>query len=78
VKCSLCGREFNEKEAERGCKSCPIMKGCKLVKCPNCGFETPLEPKWLKYFNPALPKEEAGNGRKSWVKKERESNEDKR
>ena len=50
MKCSLCGYEFNEKEAEGACKNCPMMKDCKLIKCPNCGFETPPEPKWLKYF----------------------------
>jgi rubredoxin len=62
MKCSLCGYEFNEKEAEGTCKNCPIMKGCRLIKCPNCGFEIPAqEPKWLKYF-----------------KKERKTNENKR
>jgi rubredoxin len=50
MRCSLCGYEYNEKEAQRACANCPIMKGCKLVKCPKCGFETPPEPGWLKKF----------------------------
>lgn len=50
MKCTLCGYEFDEKNAGEACKNCPIMKGCRLIKCPNCGFETPPEPKWLKYF----------------------------
>lgn len=50
MKCGLCGYEFNEKEAEGACENCLIMKGCRLIKCPNCGFEAPPEPKWLKYF----------------------------
>lgn len=50
MKCTLCGNEFNEKDAEGACKNCPIMKGCRLIKCPNCGFEIPLEPKWIKNF----------------------------
>ena len=50
MKCSLCGSEFDEKIAEKSCKSCPLKKGCKLIKCPNCGFETPQEPDWLGYF----------------------------
>ncbi len=50
MKCSLCGYEFNEKDAGKACASCPMMKGCKLIKCPRCGMETPPEPKWLKYF----------------------------
>ncbi len=50
MKCSLCGFEFNERQSEGRCKSCPMMRGCKLIKCPNCGFETPPEPKWIKYL----------------------------
>lgn len=59
MKCSLCGYEFsaegggasggNEKDAQASCKSCPLMKGCGLIRCPNCGFETPPEPGWLKH-----------------------------
>lgn len=50
MKCSLCGFEFDEKKAQAGCKSCSLMKRCALIRCPNCGFETPPEPKWAKYF----------------------------
>lgn len=57
VKCSLCGYDFKEQVAQRACKSCPMMKDCKLIKCPNCGFETPPEPKWIKY----LKRKEAKN-----------------
>ena len=50
MKCSLCGYEFDEKEAERTCKGCPVMAGCKLIKCPRCNFEMPPEPDRLKIF----------------------------
>ena len=50
MKCTLCGFEFEEDKAQPACTSCALMKGCKLIRCPNCGFETPPEPKWLKYF----------------------------
>lgn len=50
MKCTLCGFAFKEDQAQEACKNCPLMKGCKLVKCPNCGFETPPEPKWVKYL----------------------------
>jgi len=46
MKCSLCGYIFKENEAARSCSGCSLIKGCKLVKCPNCGFEMPPEPKW--------------------------------
>lgn len=48
MKCTLCGHEFDEEKAQKACKTCPMTKGCKLIRCPNCGFETPPEPKWLK------------------------------
>ncbi len=50
MKCTLCGYNFDENEAPRSCKGCPVMKGCKLIRCPNCSFETPREPKWIKYL----------------------------
>ena len=50
MKCSMCGYRFNEEEAAAACKGCVMPKGCKLVKCPGCGYETPPEPKWLKKF----------------------------
>jgi len=48
VKCAFCGHNFNEEEADLSCKGCFMAKSCKLIKCPNCGYETPLEPKWFK------------------------------
>jgi hypothetical protein len=39
--------KFEEQAAERACQHCPLKRGCHLLKCPNCGFEMPPEPKWL-------------------------------
>lgn len=50
MKCSLCGYEFDEKTAGRACDRCPMVKGCDLVRCPNCGFEMPTEPKWIRWL----------------------------
>jgi rubredoxin len=47
MKCSLCGFNFDENEAETACKECFLAKNCKLIKCPNCGYEMPPEPAWL-------------------------------
>ena len=47
-KCALCGKEFDETELQSTCKNCPFNKGCKLIKCPNCGYEWPEEPDWMK------------------------------
>lgn len=48
MKCSLCGMEYDEEKASKSCAGCIMAKKCGLVKCPNCGFETPPEPEWLK------------------------------
>jgi hypothetical protein len=48
VKCGFCGHKFIKEQADLSCKGCLIAKGCQLVKCPNCGYETLAEPKWLK------------------------------
>lgn len=50
MRCGLCGFRYDEKEAQKSCQSCPVTKGCRLIRCPNCGFETPPEPKWLTYI----------------------------
>jgi hypothetical protein len=48
MKCTFCGHEFNEHEAQAGCTACGIAKKCDLIKCPNCNFEMAPEPKWIK------------------------------
>lgn len=47
MKCTMCGYEFEQKSGKSVCKNCPLNKGCDMVCCPNCGFEIPVEPKWL-------------------------------
>ncbi len=39
VTCPMCGYRYDPKE-HTGCASCPLNRGCQLVCCPNCGFET--------------------------------------
>jgi Fe2+ transport system protein FeoA len=48
MKCALCGFEFTEAEAKRPCARCPLGAHCDLVCCPNCGYQAPQEPKWLR------------------------------
>ncbi len=48
MKCPLCGMEFNPEHAQKACAGCPLAKGCNLVKCPNCGYEVPKEPEFIK------------------------------
>jgi len=48
MKCSFCGHEFDENAAPSACEGCIMAKKCRLVKCPNCGYEIPKTPEWMK------------------------------
>ena len=48
MKCPLCGYEFNEMESKEGCSSCHVFGACNMIRCPNCGYEMPPEPKFIK------------------------------
>ena len=51
MKCGFCDFEFDQSQAVAACSSCPLMKGCHLVRCPRCGYEMPPEAKlvvWLR------------------------------
>ncbi len=50
MNCSLCGYQFQEDESVTKCEGCPFIKGCNLIRCPNCGLEVPAEPKILKFL----------------------------
>lgn len=40
MKCSFCGFEFSPDSA---CRGCPLAKGCKIICCTNCGYQTVVE-----------------------------------
>jgi rubredoxin len=53
MKCGFCGFDFDPASAEAACGSCPLVKGCSLVRCPHCGYEMPPEAKlvrWLRWL----------------------------
>ena len=39
MKCPLCGLEFSKEDGNAACASCPLSKGCTMIRCPNCGYE---------------------------------------
>jgi hypothetical protein len=42
--CPLCGIDFTGK----GCQhSCPIAKGCQMIRCPRCGYEFVCDSKFI-------------------------------
>ncbi len=60
MKCSFCGKEFNEIHAH-GCGPCPMRSNCGKVKCPHCGFEMPQENIIWRWFR--RRRGSAGKGR---------------
>lgn len=45
--CGFCAREFEEDCAQPACRSCPLTGLCHMVRCPRCGYENPVPPRWL-------------------------------
>lgn len=39
ITCSFCGHVFDPADAQNACQACPLQNGCRLVRCPACGFE---------------------------------------
>ncbi|MCX6358285.1 MAG: hypothetical protein NT029_00620 [Armatimonadetes bacterium] len=39
--CAFCGHSFSEEEGATSCGACAAFGGCRKVKCPGCGYETP-------------------------------------
>jgi len=56
MKCGFCGFEFDEEEANTGCKSCPMSSGCRMIKCPRCNYENPPEPTLVRKIKKILKK----------------------
>lgn len=48
MNCALCGIEFKIDDADSACNSCPMHKGCQMIRCPNCGYDNLPEPKIAK------------------------------
>jgi len=48
VRCPLCGHRFGEEEGWAACQGCPLARNCQRRRCPNCGYDVPLEPKLVK------------------------------
>lgn len=66
MKCPLCGFEKREENSlalqggGKACSGCPMRKSCKLQKCPNCGYEMPMEPKLIKFIRKLRRKSKNG------------------
>ena len=50
VACGYCGQRFREDRGQPVCRRCPLASGCHFVRCPRCGYENPVPPRWLSRF----------------------------
>ena len=51
MRCGFCGTEFDAAQAEAACAGCPVAReGCRLVRCPHCGYEMPPEAKLIRWL----------------------------
>ena len=39
IRCAMCGFEYDPAQ-HRACGSCPLQKGCEMVCCPACGYQS--------------------------------------
>lgn len=46
VSCPMCGHRFDASN-HPSCSSCPLNKGCNMVCCPNCGYNS-IDPRQSK------------------------------
>lgn len=46
--CPFCQKTFTEQDSQKVCGHCSLTGGCKKVKCPYCGYETPVETGLVK------------------------------
>lgn len=50
MRCPFCGVEFDAEAARKECRNCSMLGGCKKVKCPKCGYESPAETGLVKFI----------------------------
>ena len=50
MRCDFCGKECDEQAAERACRSCAMLGGCRMLKCPHCGYERPRDTRLVRWL----------------------------
>jgi hypothetical protein len=48
--CPLCGVRIAPKEQAFACERCPLARGCRLSRCPRCGYEWPAESRLVRWM----------------------------
>lgn len=61
VTCGMCQQSFDEDRAQPTCQACPLNHACRYVRCPNCGYENPVVPTWIKTLRDFVRHESQAN-----------------
>ena len=48
MNCPFCNFNLKLVDIKKLCEGCVTTKGCTMIKCPNCGYETIPDPDILK------------------------------
>jgi hypothetical protein len=63
--CAFCGGQYNEEESRRTCTHCSLLGGggCRKLRCPHCGYESPQPARLPRLINRLVGKlRAAGKG----------------
>ena len=63
MNCPFCGKEIDEATAREKCQHCTLFGGCRNLRCPNCGYEVPEEPGFVKWLRKKSGKGDHGHER---------------
>jgi hypothetical protein len=59
LRCALCGARYTAAQGRTCPDGCPLQRGCKLLRCPRCGYETPAPTRLTRWLAHWLAGEEA-------------------
>lgn len=58
--CPLCGARFSH--GLLVCGTCPLHAGCEIVKCPQCGYQSPRSSKLVDMVRRLWPRRGSARG----------------
>lgn len=50
VTCPLCGTRYSEEDGLACRAGCPLAQGCRVLCCPECGYEIPAPTRLTRWL----------------------------
>ena len=54
--CPFCGKTFDGRASRTACGACALLRGCRKIKCPHCGYDLPAETRLMRWLRNKLGK----------------------